>query len=90
MSTLETAIPHPAEELAAPHMTETPETVRAAGLATLRLLREARGLSTVDLARLSGLSRDEIVALENGASFTIDQIHALAAALEVRPEQLTT
>lgn len=89
MTNTETAIPLPFEAVVAPALTETTDAERLAGLTSLRDIRRERNLTTVELSRISGISRDEIQALESGAPFNIDQIHALAAALGVPPETLT-
>lgn len=60
-----------------------------AGANRLRTLRKERSLSTVDLARISGIPRDEIVAIENGKPFGALELHAISAALDVPAEQLS-
>ncbi|PSJ50338.1 helix-turn-helix domain-containing protein [Pseudaminobacter soli (ex Li et al. 2025)] len=55
----------------------------------LRELRRARGLTQIELARLSGLSLRYIGILErHEKSPTIDTIEAVAQALAVEPVQM--
>ena len=55
----------------------------------LKSVRNAKGISVRKLAELSGCSNSYISDIENGyANPTIYIICVLAAALEVRPEEL--
>lgn len=55
----------------------------------VRALRIARGLSQEQLAERAGLHRTYISSLERGQrNVGLDNIHAIAQALEVRPSQL--
>lgn len=63
---------------------------RLQGSTPLRALRRERQLTTIDLARRSGISHDEIIALENGADFSAVQLYALSAALDVPSSTLAT
>lgn len=55
----------------------------------VRDLRRARGYSQEDLAERSGLHRTYISSLERGQrNVGLDNVHALAAALDVTPAQL--
>lgn len=56
---------------------------RLRGVSALRTLREARALSTTELARLSGIAQDAIVAAESGKPIGLVERQALAAALDV-------
>jgi len=51
-------------------------------------LRESQGLDAPELARLAGLSHDEIVAIENGQPMSRDAAQAIAAVLNVPAEAL--
>ena len=53
----------------------------------LQQIRESRGLTQSDLARLAHLNRAVINKIENNASFpTPDTINAIAKALQLAPE----
>jgi transcriptional regulator with XRE-family HTH domain len=55
----------------------------------VRALRMAKGLSQEQLAERAGLHRTYVSSLERGQrNVGLDNIHAIARALEVRPSQL--
>lgn len=55
----------------------------------VRELREARGLSQEKLAELAGLHRTYVSSLERGQrNVGLDNIHAIARALDVPPSEL--
>jgi transcriptional regulator with XRE-family HTH domain len=57
--------------------------------ARLRAIRELGGLSSRDVARAAGLSSRELAAVERGRRrLSPDEVRALSAALNVRPEVL--
>lgn len=49
----------------------------------LSALRKEKGLDTAELARISGLSQDAIVAIESGKAMSTEEADAIAAALNV-------
>lgn len=60
-----------------------------AGMKNVRTLRQARGLTQVELADLAGVNQATVSKLERGeTNITIDKIEAIATALKVEPVQL--
>lgn len=56
---------------------------------TLKKIREQKGISVRQLAYMSGVSKSQISAIENGTSIpTILVLCQLADALHVAPEEL--
>lgn len=65
------------------------QTAREAFGLHLRSLRMGREWSQEELAERSGLHRNYVGGIERGErNVGLDNIHRLAAALEVRPDQL--
>ena len=55
----------------------------------IREERRARGLTLVELAKLSGVSKSHISEIETGKQMpTLQVLCLLAGAMEVRPEKL--
>jgi hypothetical protein len=71
-----------------PALADKMEAGRLNGSSRLATLREERALSVVDLARLAGVSHDEIVAIVSGKPFGARELHAIAAALDVPADML--
>jgi transcriptional regulator with XRE-family HTH domain len=53
---------------------------------TLKALREKKGLSQVDMARIAGIGRSTLVHLENGADVRLSKLTAVARVLGVEIE----
>ncbi|MCX5513618.1 hypothetical protein C3941_14255 [Kaistia algarum] len=71
-----------------PALADKMEAGRLNGSSRLATLREERSLSATDLARLAGLSHDEIIAFESGKPLGAMELHAIAAALDVPADML--
>lgn len=50
--------------------------------------RRKKGMSQIDLADITGISRQSISGIENGADFKVSNLMALVSALEVTPEMI--